>query len=163
MQSDSSNSDNLPAASVRDIRSGALLQGDSQFKLYNRVSSFHVYVAIYTFHLFLPSQCPLNLNNATVPTRAVTFNLQDQYIKDLPGTPNSLWDMLIPRESNIILYSRCSIWMLSSLAGRGFIIVKDPRSLGLSGGLPVPDGELSSSGSEGYCISVFHQLHCLVS
>lgn len=103
------------------------------------------------------------LNMRPVPTIAVTFNPQDQYARSLPGTQNSVWDKLIPRKPKIYTHL-CSSWRLNALlilAGRGFITVKDPTSWGLSGGIPVPD-ELSPR-SESYCISAFHQLHCLVS
>ncbi|PYH93998.1 hypothetical protein BO71DRAFT_399247 [Aspergillus ellipticus CBS 707.79] len=40
--------------------------------------------------------------------------------------------------------------------GKGFIAVNNPKSHGLSGGFPIPGGN-----SEGYSLSVFHQIHCL--
>ena len=43
--------------------------------------------------------------------------------------------------------------------GSGFVRVDDPQQFGLSGGYPL---ESSTSGTtESYCVSVFHQLHCL--
>jgi hypothetical protein len=47
------------------------------------------------------------------------------------------------------------------LVGRGHIAVQEPAAWNLSGGYPLR--EKSHSGAEGYSISVFHQVHCLVS
>jgi hypothetical protein len=46
------------------------------------------------------------------------------------------------------------------LGGKGHIAVKDPSSWKLSGGFPLREG--FKSGSEGYAVAVFHQIHCLV-
>ncbi|PKK46856.1 hypothetical protein CI102_7864 [Trichoderma harzianum] len=65
--------------------------------------------------------------------------------KDSPVSESeslTLWDALQPR-------------------GGGFIIVSDPEKYGLSGGFPLED-EDDGIVREGYGISMFHQIHCLV-
>ena len=49
-------------------------------------------------------------------------------------------------------------------AGNGRVVVKDPASWHLSGGYPAyEETDKYGPGAEYYVISVFHQLHCLVS
>lgn len=43
--------------------------------------------------------------------------------------------------------------------GSGFVRVDNPQQFGLSGGYPLESS--TSETTESYCVSVFHQLHCL--
>ena len=43
--------------------------------------------------------------------------------------------------------------------GSGFVRVDDPQQFGLSGGYPLESS--TSETTESFCVSVFHQLHCL--
>ncbi|KAM3511388.1 hypothetical protein MY11210_004997 [Beauveria gryllotalpidicola] len=47
-------------------------------------------------------------------------------------------------------------------SGGGFIAVPDPRELGLVGGFPLGEEANEERPREGYGISMFHQIHCLV-
>lgn len=49
-----------------------------------------------------------------------------------------------------------------SAGGGGFIAVSDPRELGLVGGFPLGKEASEERPREGYGISMFHQIHCLV-
>jgi Mycotoxin biosynthesis protein UstYa len=41
------------------------------------------------------------------------------------------------------------------------VVVPDPAMWNLSGGIPFPNSP--EAGAESYCVSMFHQLHCIVS
>lgn len=96
-------------------------------------------------------------NNLIVPNKLVTFAEDDQYVSSLAGEPNSPWNVLAPRR-----FIQSSFVFLLTLvaAGKGFIKVISPATWGLYGGYPVDDG--TGSDTESYCISMYHQLHCLV-
>lgn len=49
------------------------------------------------------------------------------------------------------------------LGGGGFIVVPEPEKFGLTGGFPIVNDEGNEVKEEGYGISMFHQIHCLVS
>lgn len=51
--------------------------------------------------------------------------------------------------------------MQLSAAGKGHIRVQNPAAWELSGGFPLEDD--AAPGAEEYTISLYHQLHCLVS
>ena len=53
----------------------------------------------------------------------------------------------------------CLLLLTLVIAGKGFIRVESPTAWDLRGGYPVND---TGSETEEYCISMFHQLHCLV-
>jgi len=74
------------------------------------------------------------------PLRLVTFERDDSFGKSSPEDPNSAWETILPE-------------------GKGAIEVPDPKQWHLEGGYPVSNG--TSSTSELYGLSMFHQLHCL--
>jgi hypothetical protein len=53
--------------------------------------------------------------------------------------------------------SPMKFWDKISAIGSGFVNISNPETLGLLPGVP------SSSGIDSYSVSMFHQLHCLVS
>ncbi|KAE8137997.1 hypothetical protein BDV38DRAFT_282605 [Aspergillus pseudotamarii] len=77
-----------------------------------------------------------------VPHRAVIFLPHDEYTHQLPDEPGSVWDKLIP-------------------PGRGFVAAKQTKS----GALAFEEYSSVSLGADSskeyYCISAFHQMHCL--
>ncbi|KAF7943964.1 hypothetical protein EAE96_010377 [Botrytis aclada] len=70
------------------------------------------------------------------PSHRVMFEEDERYAAAFSPEIDSAWDDLMP-------------------AGRGFILVEDPKKYGLRPGLP------SVNGPDRYSVSVFHQLHCL--
>ncbi|KAL7946384.1 hypothetical protein V8C42DRAFT_352618 [Trichoderma barbatum] len=84
-----------------------------------------------------------------IPREQVLFapnqTYHDVFPKYLPLEPENvtLWDALQPR-------------------GGGFIAIPNPKEYGLSGGLPLEVDDDDGIVREGYGISMFHQIHCLV-
>lgn len=117
-----------------------------------------------------------------VPREQVLFTPNQTYrdiFKDSPVSESeslTLWDALQPRMLLLVknamspphiktfLLAFDKHWWLAILdiGGGGFIIVSDPEKYGLSGGFPLED-EDDGIVREGYGISMFHQIHCLVS
>ncbi|KAL7956596.1 hypothetical protein V8C34DRAFT_288384 [Trichoderma compactum] len=74
-----------------------------------------------------------------IPTHLVTFRENKAFMDAVPGDLNQPWETIVPN-------------------GRGFIKVTEPATWNLTGGFPL---EGVTPYSEQYCISMFHQLHCL--
>ncbi|KAJ1706237.1 hypothetical protein NYO67_11591 [Aspergillus flavus] len=77
-----------------------------------------------------------------VPHRVVTFLPHNEYTDQLPDEPGSVWDKLIP-------------------PGRGFVTVKRTKSGALSFEEHSSVFSDPDPSKEYYCISAFHQMHCL--
>jgi hypothetical protein len=91
------------------------------------------------------------------------FNQDERFVNSMPHDKASPWRSLYPRTC-------CSLRSLRSqtvknahhvIAGKGFVEISDPRRWNVSGGYPLTNG--TTHNSEAYCISMFHQLHCIVS
>ncbi|OPB42123.1 hypothetical protein A0O28_0032400 [Trichoderma guizhouense] len=75
-------------------------------------------------------------------------------------TPNQTYRDIF-RDSSVSELENLTLWDALQPRGGGFIIIPDPQKYGLSGGLPLED-EDDGIVREGYGISMFHQIHCLV-
>lgn len=103
-----------------------------------------------------------------VTKKTVIFNPDDSY-NDNPFGPDGLtsaWNKLGPRTRAEYLFHSLSRIIQSietdfHTAGKGHVRVEEPAAWKLSGGFPLDDR--ADSGAEEYTISLFHQLHCLVS
>ncbi|RDW68185.1 hypothetical protein BP6252_09581 [Coleophoma cylindrospora] len=89
-----------------------------------------------------------------IPRTPIPFTPNQTYIDVFPGTKvagsenMTLWDELQPHQT---------------IGGGGFIAIQTPDRYGLVGGLPLAsDKGAEDLVREGYGISLFHQVHCLV-
>ncbi|PMD61033.1 uncharacterized protein K444DRAFT_385420 [Hyaloscypha bicolor E] len=82
-----------------------------------------------------------------IPITDVTFQKDDSFEQSLPrpyrgeiDRDDSPWSKIMP-------------------IGGGYVVVPDPAMWNLSGGIPFPNSP--EAGAESYCVSMFHQLHCI--
>lgn len=79
-------------------------------------------------------------------------HVRDFLLRVIFFLPRRRWNVPSPEAANVEL----------SAGGGGLIAVSDPRKLGLVGGLPLGKEAKEERLREGYGISMFHQIHCLV-
>ncbi|KAM3511387.1 hypothetical protein MY11210_004996 [Beauveria gryllotalpidicola] len=95
-------------------------------------------------------------------TTLIVYHWVDGYSDPVPDFSTMSYSDIFPGSASSNL-ENATLWDALQPRGGGFIAVPDPRELGLVGGFPLGEEANEERPREGYGISMFHQIHCLVS
>ncbi|KAL7937843.1 hypothetical protein V8C35DRAFT_293788 [Trichoderma chlorosporum] len=117
------------------------------------VAIFLCLIAGFEYKLFSVAE-----EHGTLRTDAIFGNIPREQVL---FTPNQTYKDIFP-DSLSSQSENLTLWDVLQPRGGGFIVIPNPKQYGLSGGLLLEDDNDDGTIREGYGISMFHQIHCLV-